>query len=105
MRRRDLRELAIYELESEVDSVQFQSIRSLFVEKTSDIVYLTFNKRLYGIICLGDLLHHMRDGKVPIVKNFTKLEGFCDDKAREIFAVKKNIQKIPVIQEWGGNFG
>ncbi len=102
MRRRDLRELAIYELESEVDSVQFQSIRSLFVEKTSDIVYLTFNKRLYGIICLGDLLHHMRDGKVPIVKNFTKLEGFCDDKAREIFAVKKNIQKIPVIQEWGG---
>ena len=35
MRRRDLRELAIYELESEVDSVQFQSIRSLFVEKTS----------------------------------------------------------------------
>lgn len=101
MRRRNLEELAIYKLERAVDSIPFWDIRSLFIEKTSDIVYLILNNKIYGIICLGDLLHRMRNGIVPIMKNFTKMEGFQDDVARELFAARNNIQKIPVINGAG----
>lgn len=97
MHKRELDELAIYHLESETDDIDIGLLHDLYVEKTSDIVYFIFEDRLYGIVCYGDLLHHMHNGNVRIVKNFTKLNDFCDDKAREIFESRNNIQKIPVV--------
>ena len=99
MHKRKLDELAIYQLESEADDIDIELLHDLYVEKTSDIVYLTLDDKLYGIICYGDLLHHMQNGIVKIVKNFTKLNAFCDDEARIIFASRNNIQKIPVVNK------
>lgn len=101
MRIRDYSELALYELEQSTEYIQLKALRDLYVEKTADIVYLTVKNRLYGIICLGELLHHMNNGVVKIVTNFTKLCGFFDDEARKIFASKNNIQKIPVVDKDG----
>ena len=102
---RELNELAIYKLESEVDDIDIGSLHDLYVEKTSDIVYLTLDDKLYGIICLGDLLHNMHDGAVGIVRNFTKLSDFCTDEAKKIFASRNNIHKIPVVNKDGKLLG
>ena len=105
MHKREFNELAIYQLESEVNDIDIGLLHDLYVEKTSDIVYLTLDDKLYGIICFGDLLHHMHNGVVEIVKNFTKLNDFCNDEARKIFASKNNIQKIPVVNKDGRLLG
>ncbi len=97
MRQRKREELAIYELKDEADVIRFEAIRNLLVNKTSDIIYLTLNGKLYGILCLGDFLHHMKNGEVPIVKNFVKINGFKGETARDIFAARKNIHKIPIV--------
>lgn len=99
MHKRELDELAIYKLESELDDIDISLLHDLYVEKTSDIVYLTLDDKLCGIVCYGDLLHHMHDGTVRIVKNFTKLNDFCNDEARKIFASSNNIHKIPVVNK------
>lgn len=99
MHKRELDELAIYKLENEVDDIDIRLLHDLYVEKTSDIVYLTLDDRLYGIICYGDLLHHMHNGVVRIVKDFTKLSGFCTDEAKKIFESRNNIHKIPVVNK------
>lgn len=97
MRRRMAEELAIYELNSEKDEIQFKEIRNLLIDKTSDIIYITLCGKLYGILCLGDFLHHMKNGVVPIVKNFSSVNHFDENVAREIFTKRKNIQKIPIV--------
>ena len=68
MRKRSLKELAVYELKEQTDLIEFEQIRELLVNKTSDIVYLTIDKKVYGIVCLGDILHHMECGQVSIEK-------------------------------------
>lgn len=50
-------------------------------------------------------MHHSLNGSVEIVREFMKLDGFYDEKAREIFAAKNNIQKIPVVNEEGELIG
>ena len=99
MRKRELDELAIYKLESEVDDIDIRLLHDLYAERTSDIVYLTLYDKLYGIVCFEDLLHKMHNGIVRITKDFTKLNDFCFDEARKIFALKDNIQKIPVVNQ------
>lgn len=98
MRKRLIEELAVYELQELTDIVEFERIRELFVNKTSDIVYLTIDKKVYGIVSLGDILHHMERDQVSIAKSFLYINDFQEDKAKEIFAQKSNIQKIPVIK-------
>lgn len=105
MHKRELDELAIYKLESEVDDIDIGLLHDLYVEKTSDIVYLTLDDKLYGIICYGDLLHRMHNGVVRIVKNFMKLNVFCNDEAKKIFVSKNNIHKIPVVNKEGRLLG
>lgn len=98
MRKRSIEELAVYELQEETDIIEFGLIRELLMHKTSDIVYLTIGQKVYGIVCLGDILHHMEGGQVSIAKTFLYINGFQADRAREIFARQGNIQKIPVIK-------
>lgn len=97
MRIRDIDELAILEIEEKKSTIEISEIRDLLLKKTSDIIYFTVNKKLVGIVCLGDLLHRMVDKKIPIVYSFTRLEAFHDEVARNIFLSRTNIQKIPVV--------
>lgn len=99
MKRRTFEECAVYELRSERDTIDFSEIQYLFLEKTADIIYLTLNGQIHGIVCMGDVLHHMKGGRIAIVRNFTFLEDFQDTYARDIFDRRDNIHKIPVIKE------
>lgn len=98
MRRRNIEELAIYELQEETDRIDSSLLLSLYIEKTSDIVYLTLQGKLYGIVCLNDLQNRMEDGIVTINKKFTKMNCFDDEQARKMFALNR-FTKIPVVDE------
>ena len=62
MLKRDISELAVYRIEEEKETLQLECLRSLYIEKASEIIYIIRNDRLYGIICLGDILHHSVSG-------------------------------------------
>lgn len=56
MIKRDISQLAIYSIEQERETVPFEMLRDLYLNKTSDIVYIVKNKKLYGIICMNEVL-------------------------------------------------
>lgn len=104
MKRRSLEKLAVLEI-GERDYIELTLLRDLYIDKTSDIVYLTDGGKLYGFVCLGDLLYRMQDGVVKVTRKYTSLSDFQDDDARQIFALHNNIQKIPVVNDAGQVLG
>ena len=98
MRRRNLEELAIYELAAETDSIDSSLLLDLYSDKASDIVYFTLKGKLHGIICLTDLQNRMKDGIVTINTKFSKMSGFDEEQAKKKFALN-SFTKIPVVNE------
>ena len=105
MLKRDITQLAIYQSEEEIETLPLACIRSLFLEKTSEIIYIIKDKKLYGIVCLGDILRHSQNGEIKINKTFMFMTGYNIVKAHEIFQTKRNIHKIPVVNEEGELIG
>lgn len=105
MLKRDITQLAVYHIEEETDTLFFPCLRTLYLEKTSDTIYITRNKKLYGIIGRKEVLRRSPDGKVKINKSFTILTGYNVIKAHEIFQRNIYINKIPVINEQGELLG
>lgn len=105
MLKRDITQLAVYHIEEETDTLFFPCLRTLYLEKTSDTIYITRNKKLYGIIDRKEVLRRSPDGKVKINKSFTILTGYNVIKAHEIFQRNIYINKIPVINEQGELLG
>lgn len=62
MLKRDISELAVYRVEEEKEILPLECLRSLYLEKASEIIYITRNDKLYGIICLGDVIRHSVSG-------------------------------------------
>lgn len=101
MLKRDRTQLAVYSIEEEIETLPLMRLRNLYLDKTSEIIYITKDNKLYGIICMGEALCPDQKGLVRINKCFTSLLGSNVIKAREIFKEKKKIHKIPVINESG----
>lgn len=101
MRRREVAELAVYQTKEEIDVLLLEKLRNLYINKTSEIIYITKACKLYGIVCLGDILKNVSDGKVKINKNFISLKENSIIEAKDIFKKKKNINKIPIVDEDG----
>lgn len=101
MEKRRCTQLAIYEVKDEVKLLSFEIIKELLIKKPSGIVYVMKDGRLYGIICLGDILHRKGKERVTINTNFLFLTEFNMLRAKEIMAKKKNIHKIPVVDVMG----
>lgn len=106
MERRDIALLTIYEIEDEIETIPFTELRHLYLENTSEIIYITKNNKLYGIIGLREAVNACRFGmQVKINKSFTVLTNYNIVSAYRIFATKTNIHKIPVINEKGELIG
>lgn len=100
MVKRSITELAVYHIDEERDILPFECIYNLYLEKTSEIVYIVKDHKLYGIVCMGEILYgHKQNSSVKINKNFTKLRGFNVIDAHEIFQSRRSINKIPVVDE------
>ena len=104
MIKRALCELAIYQIEKDKELLDKSCLHDLYQKKTSEIIYITKEKKLYGIICLKEAVYCFENGNVQINKTFTRLKGFNVIKAHEIFQ-KRNIHKIPVVNEEGELLG
>lgn len=104
MQKRDFSQLAIYQIQESMEVLPVRCLRSLYLEKTSEIVYITKDDILYGIVSKEDLFRTNGD-IAPINKSYTALQGFNVIKAHEIFAARRNIHKLPVINEAGQLLG
>lgn len=106
MIKRDIAQLAVYPIETDVEYIPLERLQRLYMDKTSEIIYITKEEKMYGIICMGEALQARRNGGgVKINKNFTVLNSYNVIKAREIFQNKGNIHKIPVVNEQGKLLG
>lgn len=100
MIRRDIAQLAVYDTKEELDSVPFDCLRNLYLDKTSEIIYFTREKILYGIVCTREAI----SGKevITINKSFTAVqEGDIIKACRTFQARKTRIHKIPIVNEQG----
>lgn len=98
MKKRIIDELAVYFLDEEKQQILFNEVRDLFIKKATEIIYFIINRRLYGIICLGDCLR--RDSEyIKINTEFSWVTGWNLMQAKHIFMEKNKINKIPVVNE------
>lgn len=106
MEKRDITELAVYETEHEAETVLLENIRNLYFEKTAEIIYITRQKKLYGIVCMGEVLcGHRQNTVIRINKAFTSLPGYDIVEAKKIFKRKRKVYKIPVVTQQGELLG
>ena len=105
MLKRDLQQLAVYEIDKDVDEISFTSLRSLYMKKTSEIIYIMKDKKLYGIICMKEAFDMSSKGEVHINKNFTMLIENDVIKAKEIFKRNYRINEIPIVNKEGRLLG
>lgn len=101
MVKREKSELAIYRIEKETESLPMTCLRNLYLEKTSEIIYITKCEKLYGMICYGDVFRRSNNGKVQINRDFVSLCDYNVVEAHQIFQRKKNVHKIPVVNGQG----
>lgn len=104
MIRREFSQLAVYSIDQEMETLPLECLRKLFLEKTSDIIYIIREKKLYGIICMKEAMHgHKGNLLIKINKLFTALKGgeYEAIEAYIILAEKSGINKIPVVNEAG----
>ncbi len=101
MIKRDITQLAIYYIDVEMETVPFENLYDLYLHKTSEIIYIVKEKKLYGIVGMREVLHTGEDGEVQINKNFKRLIGYNIIEAHEIFRRWSRIHKIPVVNEQG----
>lgn len=105
MIKRGIDQLAEYVINKETEEVSLSCLHRLYLEKASEIVYIIKDKKLYGIVCLGDVLRCGVSKTVRINKEFAVLREFNIVKAHEIFQRKRNIHKIPVVNDRGELLG
>lgn len=105
MLRRELKELALYWITQENESIQLDGLKDLYIDKTSEIVYIIYENKLYGIICMSEIVQYSRNGEVKINRNFTKLVGYNIIKAHQIFRNNKRIHQIPIVNDQGELLG
>lgn len=106
MVKRELESLAIYEISEDADTLPMACLYNLYKEKPSETIYIVKQGKLYGIVCMGEVIYgDKRNEIVKINKSFTMLEEYNIVKAHEIFANRENIYKIPVIGKQGQLLG
>lgn len=105
MLKRDLSQLAIYNIEDEIETVSFACLKKQYFDKGSESIYVVKGKVLYGLVCMGEALHPDSNDSVRINKSFTTLTGYNVAKAHEIFRRKTKIHSIPIVNEQGELLG
>ncbi len=100
MVKRDIGRLAVYPIDKEVEMLALKQFSDLYLKKTSDIVYITKDGKLYGIVCMEEALSSCtQNGFVYINKTFTMMREGNVIEAHEIFKSRGKITKIPIVNE------
>lgn len=106
MEKRNITQLAIYSIEEDVETLPVERLQKLYLEKTSEIVYIIRDNKLYGCVSMGEVLRGKhKNAEVRINRSFTFLTGFNVIKAHEIFQKYSYIHKIPVVGKHGELLG
>lgn len=112
MIKRELSQLAIYSVDQELEMLPLKCLRELYLEKTSDIIYIVKGKRLYGIICMEQVLYGQKGNTlVKVNRSFTVLkkrggvEKYEAIEACKIFKERFRIHKIPLVNDAGELLG
>lgn len=100
MIRHCLEELSIISLDTARIQLNVKDILEYFYERRSDVLYVTIDKRLHGVISAGDI-KRCKDGVVKINRKFTFLVNWDYIQAKNIFQAKNKINKLPVVDENG----
>lgn len=97
MVKRDISQLAIYSIEQEIEELPVESLRSLYLNRPSEIVYIVKDEKLYSVVCMEDVLCTMKGEGVKVNKDFVALTEYNVIKAHEFFQRNPQVNKLPVI--------
>lgn len=99
MIRRDMKQLAVFHIEKETTTVPLGCLRSLYLEKTADVIYIVLSGKLYGIVAVKEALKLNHNGEVDINRNYLTIDGYSIARAQEIFQRNRRIHKIPIVNK------
>lgn len=106
MVRREFSQLAIYYIDQEMETIPLECLRTLYLNNPSETIYVVKDKKLYGIVAMGNVLYGQRENSVVrINRSFTSIKGYDAIKAYQIFRLRPRIHKLPVISETGELLG
>lgn len=94
--------LTILKLNDKKNTVSFDTLVNVILDRPSNVIYCELEDELYGIISMGDIARASKNGVdyVAINRVFTRI--LPNDKymtAKNIFHEKKNINALPVVNE------
>ncbi len=93
--------LTILKLKDEEESIDIGSIRTVILQRPSNMIYCETNGKLTGVISMGDLLRACRKNQNQVIvnKQFTSIQYGKFIEAKNIFGSAKNINALPIITE------
>lgn len=105
MLKRDFKQLSVFSVNENTEEVLFESLKNLYMNQTSEVIYVVKDQKLSGIVCIGEILKSKDHQKIAVNKNFTFLVGFDMIEAYKVFKEKKRINHIPVVDKEGNLLG
>lgn len=93
--------LSILKFNSEQDTVPFDTLAKVILNRPSNMIYCECKGVLYGIISMGDVVRASQKklDYVVINRKFTQIRPNEYMAARQIFHEKKNVNALPVVDE------
>lgn len=93
--------LTIVELNDKKNSISFDTLKKVMLDRPSNMIYCELEGELYGIISMGDIARASEKGTDHVVINrkFTRILPNEYMMARRIFHEKENINALPVVNE------
>ena len=93
--------LTILKLKDEEESIDIGLIRTVILQRPSNMIYCETNGKLTGVISMGDLLRACRKNQNQVIvnKQFTSIQYGKFIEAKNIFGSAKNINALPIITE------
>lgn len=97
----DREKLTCYIMPDESDEVRFGELRSLLMERPSNVIYCEKDGRLYGIISMGDVERAYKAGKdsVAVNKRFTRVGPNEYMRVKQAFRDNDMINALPVVSD------
>lgn len=87
-------------------SVVPDKLYDFFLNNESEIIYITLNENLQGVISIGDLERFYRyNKKLEINKNFISLKSIDYERADILFEKLSTVNEVPVVLQTGEFLG
>lgn len=100
---RSKEELTIVLLQENEKDIHIDRLKEIILKKPSSIIYCEYNDKLYGVLTMIDINRacDVSEKYVSINTNFIFINSHEYTKVQKIFAERKNIHSVPVLDENG----